>query len=59
MLFVSLEHIEVFFSNFSETTETGHVAFPENWLFCRGMTISHAGTVHAIETIINSRGGGC
>ena len=35
------------------------MAFPENWLFCRGMTISHAGTVHAIETIINSRGGGC
>ena len=26
---VSLEHIEVFLCNFSETSETGHV---ENWL---------------------------
>ena len=32
MLCVSLEHIEVFLVIFSETSETGHVAFPENWL---------------------------
>ena len=35
MLFVSLEHIEVFFVIFSETSETGHVG---PWLIWRGMT---------------------
>ena len=38
MLCVSLEHIEVFLVIFSETSETGHVAFPENWLIWHGMT---------------------
>ena len=28
---MSLEHIEVCLVIFSETSETGHVAFPENW----------------------------
>ena len=28
---VSLEHIEVCLVIFSETSETGHVAFHENW----------------------------
>ena len=32
ILFVSLEHIEVFLVIFSETSETGHVGFPENWV---------------------------
>ena len=27
-----LEHIEVFLVIFSETSETGHVGFPENWM---------------------------
>ena len=35
---MSLEHIEVFLVIFSETSETGHVAFPENWLIWHGMT---------------------
>ena len=38
MLFVSLEHIVVFLVFFSETSETGHVGFPENWVIWRGMT---------------------
>ena len=38
MLCVSLEHIEEFLVIFSETSETGHVAFPENWLIWHGMT---------------------
>ena len=32
MLFLSLEHIEVFLVIFSETSEGGHVGFPENWV---------------------------
>ena len=35
MLFVSLEHTEVFLVIFSETSETGHVA---PWLIWHGMT---------------------
>ena len=29
---LSLEHIEVFLVIFSETSEGGHVGFPENWV---------------------------
>ena len=32
ILFVSLEHIEVFLVIFSETSETGHEGFHENWV---------------------------
>ena len=35
ILFVSLEHIEVFLVFFSETSETGHVG---PWVIWRGMT---------------------
>ena len=35
MLFVSLEHIEVFLVIFSETSETGHVG---PWVICPNLT---------------------
>ena len=38
MLFVSLEHIEVFLVIFSETSETGHEG---PWVIWRGMTQQH------------------
>ena len=48
MLFVSLEHIEVFLVIFSETFETGHVGFPENWVIWREMT-------HHVHVVLTSR----
>ena len=35
---MSLEHIEVFLEKISETSETGHEGFPENWVIWHGMT---------------------
>ena len=36
MLFVPSEHIEVILVIFSETPETGHEGFPENWVILHG-----------------------
>ena len=46
---MSLEHIEVCLVIFLETSETGHVAFPENWLIWHGMTRSSSSTESVSE----------
>ena len=45
MLFASLEHIEVFLVIFSETSETGHEGFPENWVIWHRMTPVQTGAL--------------